>query len=149
MTLKTYSIGEVAKRFNLTISTLRYYDKEGLIPNLTKNSNGLRQFSEENLDTIHLIECLKFAGMQIKDIKIFIEWCNLGDSTLELRRNMFDEVSIAIKEKQRQINETLEMLQYKQAYYGKAVIDQTEDYVKKQSRTEVLADFAKLQKHSN
>lgn len=69
---KSYSIGEVAHQFGLSISTIRYYDKQGLIPNLNKDQTGNRTFTEQNMATIKIIQCLKLAGMQIKDIKVFI-----------------------------------------------------------------------------
>lgn len=67
----TYSIGEVAEKFGLSVPTLRYYDKEGLIPNLNKNAAGVRRFTEENLSTLQIVECVKNAGMPIKEIKQF------------------------------------------------------------------------------
>ena len=84
-----YTIGEVAKMFNISISTLRFYDKEGLLLNLERDSSGVRKFNENNIETIRLIECLKKAGMQIKDIKEFIHWVDLGDKTITKRKKMF------------------------------------------------------------
>ena len=67
-----YSIGEISKMFDLPISTLRYYDKEGLFPHL-KRVNGVRQFSENEIETLRVIDCLKRSGLEIKDIKEYIE----------------------------------------------------------------------------
>ena len=66
-----YSIGEISKMFQLPISTLRYYDKEGLFPHL-KRVNGVRQFSESEIETLRVIDCLKRSGLEIKDIKFWI-----------------------------------------------------------------------------
>lgn len=85
----TYSIGEVATKCSLTVSTIRYYDKEGLIPNLQKNEVGVRRFTDENVSSLQMIECLKNAGMPIKDIKQFMQWTIEGDSTLDERFEMF------------------------------------------------------------
>ena len=63
-----YSIGEISKMFDLPISTLRYYDKEGLFPHL-KRVNGVRKFSENEIETLRVIDCLKRSGLEIKDIK--------------------------------------------------------------------------------
>ena len=63
-----YTIGEISKMFHVPVSTLRYYDKEGLFPNLERSS-GIRQFSDKEIETMKLIECLKRSGMEIKDIK--------------------------------------------------------------------------------
>lgn len=127
---KTYSIGEVAAEFNVSISTLRYYDKENLIPNLQKSPTGIRQFTSKNLETIKIIECLKKSGMPIKDIKIFIQWCEAGDSTLKLRLQMFENLHKTVQTRMAELNETLATLDYKCHYYAQAVKDGTEDYVK-------------------
>ena len=72
-----YTISEVAKKFNLTISTLRYYDNEGLFPNLERKS-GVRMFQDREIETIRVIECLKKSGLEIKEIKHFMELCQKG-----------------------------------------------------------------------
>ena len=58
-------------------TTLRYYDKEGLFPDLERSS-GIRRFSEKEIEALRIIECLKKTGMEIKDIKQFVEWCAEG-----------------------------------------------------------------------
>ena len=63
-----YTIGQVSEMFDLPVSTLRYYDKEGLFPELNRTS-GIRQFSENEIEALRVIECLKKTGLQIKDIK--------------------------------------------------------------------------------
>ena len=74
-----YSIGEISKMFDLPISTLRYYDKEGLFPHL-KRVNGVRQFSENEIETLRVIDCLKRSGLEIKDIKEYhIDTFVIGD----------------------------------------------------------------------
>ena len=64
-----YTIGQVSEMFDLPVSTLRYYDKEGLFPGMQRTS-GIRQFDEEQLEAIRVIECLKKSGLEIRDIKI-------------------------------------------------------------------------------
>ena len=60
-----YTIGQVSERFDLPVSTLRYYDKEGLFPALTRTS-GIRRFGEQELEALRVIECLKRSGLEIK-----------------------------------------------------------------------------------
>lgn len=86
-----YSIGQVSEKFQLPISTLRYYDKEGLLPNLKRGESGVRQFDEQALEAIRVIECLKKSGTSIKDIKHFMIWCEQGPSTYNKRLNLFEE----------------------------------------------------------
>lgn len=66
-----YTIGQVSEMFDLPVSTLRYYDKEGLFSELNRTS-GIRQFSENEIEALRVIECLKKTGLQIKDIKQFM-----------------------------------------------------------------------------
>lgn len=75
-----YTIGQVAELFDLPVSTLRYYDKQGLFPGLERAS-GIRRFGDAELEALRVIECLKKAGMEIKDIRLFMEWCAEGPST--------------------------------------------------------------------
>lgn len=82
----SYSIGEVSKLTGLSVPTLRYYDKEGLIPNINRNENGLRDFTEQDLGTINIVTCIKGAGASIREIKEYMDLCKLGDSTLEARK---------------------------------------------------------------
>ena len=71
-----YTIGQISEMFQLPISTLRYYDKEGLFPDLERSS-GIRRFSEKEIEALRVIECLKKSGLEIKDIKLFMEWLSL------------------------------------------------------------------------
>ena len=75
-----YTIGQVSELFGLPISTLRYYDKEGLFPAMQRDS-GIRKFGEKELEALRVIECLKKSGLEIKDIKQFMEWCVQGSET--------------------------------------------------------------------
>ena len=84
-----YSIGQVAKKLGLTAHTLRYYDKEGLLPFVRKGSSGARVFEDEDVDWLIIIECLKGTGMQLKDIKKYMDLCQQGDATVGERLELF------------------------------------------------------------
>jgi DNA-binding transcriptional MerR regulator len=127
----TYSIGEVAKRLNLTIYTLRYYDKEGLMPFVERTPSGIRVFKDSDIDALKLIECLKSTGMPIKDIKTFIDWCSEGDSTIQKRYNMFIERKAAVEAQMEELNKTMELIKYKCRYYKTALEAGTEAIHKK------------------
>ena len=66
----TYTVGEIAKKLNVAPSTLRYYDKEGLLPFVERSAGGIRVFHDTDMDWLELIECLKHTGMPIKEINI-------------------------------------------------------------------------------
>lgn len=115
-----YTIKDVAKKTGLTPYTIRYYAKEGLLPTIKRNDNGVRLFKEDDLEAIYIIECLKNCGMKIKEIKQFTDWTLEGDSTIEQRLQFFQEKYTAMQEKIRQMNETLDALLYKVWFYQKA-----------------------------
>lgn len=75
-----YTIGEMAKQLDVAASTLRYYDKEGLLPFIERSGGGIRIFKDEDLSWLKIIECLKKTGMPIRDIKHFLDSCIEGDS---------------------------------------------------------------------
>lgn len=141
---KTYSIGQVSAMFNLSVPTLRYYDKENLIPHLEKSASGIRKFSQDNIEAIQVIECLKKSGMPIKDIKIFMQQTQQGDSTLPARLAMFKKLRGQVEEQMRDLQKTLDTLDFKCRYYQKAVDDGTERYVKEKMS---LTEFLKAEEH--
>lgn len=125
-----HSIGEISNMTGISISTLRYYDREGMFPDLERSSGGIRVFSDREVSALRVIECLKNTGMSIKDIKEFLEWCQEGDSSLGKRQALFHN---RMKEVERQIEalkETMNLLKYKCWYYDTAVAAGTEEAVK-------------------
>lgn len=121
-----YTIGEVAKKLKLAPSTLRYYDKEGLLPFVERKDSGIRTFSDNDLQWLDIIECLKMTGMPIKDIKIFIDWCMLGDTTLQERYDMFMERKEIVEKQMAALQKTLDTVKYKCWYYETALKSGTE-----------------------
>lgn len=124
-----YSIGQVSNMFGLPISTLRFYDKQGLFPNLERVS-GIRQFSDGDLETLRVIECLKKAGMEIKDIRQFMSWCRDGAETYPQRKAMFEAQRLRVEEEIRRMEQTLDMLKFKCWYYDQAIASGDEETLK-------------------
>lgn len=116
-----YTIGEVAKMFNLSISTIRYYDKEGLLLDLERDDSNIRKFTDKNIESIRVIECLKKSGLQIKDIKKFMYLCSLGDETLKQRKDIFIKQKENIETKIKELEKALNMINYKCWYYDQAI----------------------------
>lgn len=125
-----YSISDVAKKMKITIPTLRYYDNLGLFPNLKKNKSGNRVFSEEDIEVVRIIKYLKKSGMQLTEIKEFMEWCKKGDSTLDKRLNLFKSQKEKVLKQMNELQETLDLIEFKEWYYLKAIKDGTESIVK-------------------
>ncbi|KKI90744.1 MerR family transcriptional regulator [Bacillus sp. SA1-12] len=129
--MRTYSISEVSKELNLTPYTLRYYDKEGLIPFVERTSGGTRLFKESDIEALKVIECLKSTGMPIKEIKHFIDWCSEGDSTLQQRYAMFMERKATVEAQIEELKKAMEVIEHKCLYYKTALDAGTEDIHKK------------------
>ncbi len=100
----TYSIKEVSKIFNLSIYTLRYYDKQGLLPFVSKNQSGYREFTESDLNLIHTICCLKNTGMPLKQIRTYIDCVMEGPVSIEARKQLLLDHRKVVLEKFREIN---------------------------------------------
>ena len=116
-----YSIGQVAAKTGLTVHTLRYYEKEGLLPFVRKSSSCLRMFSDNDLGWLSIIECLKETGMPLKGIKQYIDWFREGDSTLPQRLEMFKQQQLKILTQIEQFQKYLQKIDYKVRIYEEAV----------------------------
>lgn len=115
---KVYSIKEVADYFELPISTIRYYDKKGLLPFVSKNEAGYRVFSETDFGFIKTICCLKDTGMPIRDIKTYIQLCMQGTKTIEQRKNMLQQHKQNVLRQQAIIAQNLQEIDTKLERYA-------------------------------
>lgn len=138
-----YTIGQISEMFNLPISTLRYYDKEGLFPDMERKS-GIRKFSEREVDALRAIECLKTSGLEIKDIKLFMELCTGGSTTFLQRRQLFENRKKAVEDEIRQLQRTLDMLKFKCWYYDTAIADGNEDRLQEMLPDHLPPEIQKL-----
>ncbi len=115
-----YTIGEIAKILNVQSSTLRYYDKEGLLPFVEKSSSGIRIFKDSDIEWLKIIECMKKAGMSIKDIRTYIQLSMQGDDTIDERLSLFLKQREQVKKQIEELENTLDVLDYKIWYYQTA-----------------------------
>lgn len=124
-----YTIGQVSKMFDLPVSTLRYYDKQGLFPGMERVS-GIRKFGSTELEALCIINCLKKSGLEIKDIKNFMDWCTEGASTYPMRKALFEEQKEHLEAEMEHMNKVLDMLKFKCWYYEQAIKDGGEERLK-------------------
>lgn len=123
-----YSIGEVSRMFGLPQSTLRYYDKEGLLPYIQRQGAGIRRFDEQAVEALRVIECLKKSGMEIKDIRQFMIWCGEGASTYQQRLELFQRRRAEVEQELARLKKTLAMIDFKCWYYTQALATGSEDF---------------------
>ena len=127
----SYSIKQFAEKIGVTVSTLRYYDKEGLLPFIDKKENGTRIFKDEDLEGLFIISCMKKSGLPIKDIKKYMDLCIEGDNTLEERMAIFLERREIVQKQIEELNDIMNTIDYKIWYYEEAIKAGTEDIHKK------------------
>ena len=139
-----YSIKEMSKLTNLPASTLRYYDKEGLLPSLKRNSNNARIFDDDDYANLKIIECLKKSGLSIKDIKAFIAAAEQGDESLEKRLKIFRKRRKILKQELEELQEVLDVIEYKCWYYETACSAGTEENMKNMKLSDVPEKFRKV-----
>lgn len=138
-----YTISQVAERFNLTISQIRYYDKEGLLPDI-KRVSGIRKFTDADIEVIFIIECLKKSGLQLKEIKQFIEWTKEGDKTITLRLDFFINQEKKILNEINKLDKALSLVRYKIYYYTKAKELGTTSLIENNKKTYIPKNIQKL-----
>lgn len=90
-------------------------------------SSGIRRFSESEIEALRVIECLKKTGMEIKDIKQFMDWCAEGPSTYTKRKKLFEDRKKALEEQLQELEKNMAMIEFKCWYYEQAISDGNEE----------------------
>ncbi len=125
----SYSISEIAKMLNVSAYTIRYYDKEGLFP-LVKRVNGIRVFEDKDFPWLRMLNCLKNLNMPIKKIKEYVDLALKGDETLKERYELILEQEENIQKQIKELKYYKKQIDFKKAYYEKAIEAGTEEAVK-------------------
>lgn len=141
-----YSIGQMAKKLELTTATLRYYEKEGLLPFVERTSGGIRQFTEKDFEWLMIIDCLKKTGMPLRDIRSFIEMVNQGDSTIENRLNLIQKQKKSVENQLAELAEILKVLEFKEWFYATALQDGTTENVMNMNIEDLPEPFQETRK---
>ena len=143
-----YTIGQVSELFGLPISTLRYYDKQGLFPGMARES-GIRKFSDRELEALRVIECLKKSGLEIRDIKQFMDWCLAGPSTYPQRKALFEQQKKTVEAQIKHLERVLDMLKFKFWYYEQAIQDGNEDRLQGMLPDDLPPEIQRIYDHAH
>lgn len=125
--MSNYSIGEVAKKTAMTPSTIRYYEKEGLLPFVQRDTASRRTFNEVDLGFLEVIDCMKKSAIPVKEIADFMNLCVQGDSSLEQRLDFLTDHEQQLEEKIAELEDNLDFLRWKKWYYQRALEAGTEE----------------------
>ena len=133
----------MAKLLGVPASTLRYYDKEGLLPFVERSSGGMRMFQDKDYEWLQVINCLKKTGMPLKDIRTYIEMAMDGDGTIEARLELLESQRQAVREQMEELQKMLDTLDFKCWYYEKAKEAGTTETLKNLSIEEIPEQYRK------
>ena len=115
------TIKEVSEKYDISADTLRYYERIGMIPEVTRNANGIRNYQASDLGWVELAICMRSAGLPVEALIEYVKLFQIGDSTFEARRQLLKEQYDILEEQKQQIEATMERLKYKVSRYEEAV----------------------------
>ena len=115
------TIKEVSEKYDISADTLRYYERIGMIPEVTRNANGIRNYQESDLGWVELAICMRSTGLPVEALIEYVKLFQIGDSTFEARRQLLKEQYDILEEQKQQIEATMERLKYKVSRYEEAV----------------------------
>ncbi len=115
------TVKEVSEKFNITQDTLRYYERIGMIPPVTRTSGGARNYQQVDLDWVELAICMRSAGLPVEVMIEYVKLCQEGETTIPARLQLLQEQRVTLLEQRKQLDATLDRLNYKIARYEVAV----------------------------
>jgi hypothetical protein len=115
------TIKEVSEKYDISQDTLRYYEKVGIIPKVPRNSSGIRNYGEQDIGWIKNAKCMRKAGVSIEALAEYVKLFMEGEDTLRARHDLLCNQRENLLKNKRQIEETLDLLNYKIARYEVAV----------------------------
>ena len=116
------NISEVSKKYNIPIDTLRYYEKEGLLPPVRRTESGLRDYSEQDCGWVEFIKCMRGAGLSIDTLRQYITLYGKGNRTLQKRKNLLVSERDKLKARIDEMQKTLQRLNYKIEVYEERIV---------------------------
>ena len=116
------TISEVSKKYGLSVDTLRYYEKAGLIPPVNRKENGIRDYTETDCGWVVFIKCMREAGLPIEVLTQYIALYAKGNRTLQQRKNLLVTERDRLKERIEQMQQTLKRLNYKISVYEQRIV---------------------------
>lgn len=116
-----YTMKEVCTKLNMTYDTLKYYCNSGLIPNVQRDKNNYRVFDERTVAWISSLQCLKNCGMSIKNMKVYLNLCLQGKSTIIQRKEILSVQKENLLEQIKELQKSIDYIDYKQNWYDEVL----------------------------
>lgn len=121
-----YTIREVSEKTNISAYVLRFYEKEGLLPHIHRSEGGIRYYTDEDMDLLGLICCLKKTGMQLKEIRTFVQLSERGPETLRERCAILKQQQDNVQKQMEEMQKSYEKVSHKLAYFSRLLAEYEE-----------------------
>ena len=99
-------INEVSKLYDITADTLRYYERIGLIPRVTRNTSGIRDYNEKDCNCVEFIKCMRSAGISVESLIEYMHLIPQGSKTIDARKAILIEEREKLISRMKQMEET-------------------------------------------
>ena len=116
-----YTMMQVCKEANLTYQALKFYCNEGLVPNVKRDKNNRRIFDERDVKWIKDLVCLKKCGMSIQEMKVYLDLCLEGESTIPQRKEMLDQKQKELNQQIAELKDCVAYIDWKQGFYDEVL----------------------------
>jgi len=123
-------IAEVSEHYGISSDTLRYYERIGLIPPVTRNVSGIRNYGELDIRRVEFVKCMRSAGLPIEVLIDYMELVQQGDQTIEARKEILNEQREQLVTRMAEMQKTLDLLKYKINVYENAVLKNEKDLLR-------------------
>ena len=122
-------IAEVSERYGLSLDTLRYYERVGLIPPVNRNESGIRDYNELDLMRVEFIKCMRSAGLPVEVLIDYVALVQQGDKTIEARKEILKEQRELLAARMKEMQKTLDLLDHKIKVYENAVLKKEKEII--------------------
>ena len=116
-------IAEVSEQFGISLDTLRYYERIGLIPPVTRNGSGIRDYNELDIRRVEFVKCMRSAGLPIEVLIDYMELVQQGDTTIESRKDILYEQRELLLSRMEEMQKTLDILNHKIQVYESKILE--------------------------
>ncbi len=123
-----YSMKEACRMTNMSYENLKFYCNEGLVPNVKRDRNNYRVFSDNDIKWIQSLGCLKRCGMTISEMKEYLELCLMGESSIPERKVILEKKKKALLESMKEIEDSIAFIDWKQNFYNDVLSGKTKYY---------------------
>lgn len=122
-------IAEVSKRYDISADTLRYYERIGLLPPVNRNDHGIRDYNDIDIKRVDFVKCMRKAGLPIDVLIEYVGLVQEGDETIDKRKEILKEQRRLLRTRMKEMQETLDLLDYKIEVYEKAVLKREKELI--------------------